>query len=151
MSQTELVVTQKLTSNIVRYFDELPDPRSSVNRLHLLGDVIVIAICGILANADGPTAIAKWAKINATELEKHLALPNGIPEKDTYRRVLTLLSPRDFQRCFAQWIDSLVALSADQKENYKKLIAIDGKALRRSHDKKNNLGALFIVGAWASD
>jgi len=151
MSQAELVVTQELTSNIIRYFDELPDPRSSVNRLHLLGDVIVIAICGVLANADGPTAIAKWAKLNEAELKKYLALPNGIPEKDTYRRVLTLLSPRDFQRCFVQWIDSLMTLSADQKENYKKLIAIDGKALRRSHDKKNNLGALFIVGAWASD
>lgn len=151
MSRTELKVTQELTSNIVRYFDELPDPRSKVNQLHLLGDVIVIAICGVLANADGPTAIAKWAKLNELDLKKYLALPNGIPEKDTYRRVLTLLNPRDFQQCFAQWIDSLDALSAEQKENYKKQIAIDGKALRRSHDKKNNLGALFIVSAWASD
>lgn len=151
MSQTELKVTQALTSNIVRYFDELTDPRSSVNRLHLLGDVIVIAICGVLANADGPTAIAKWAKLNESELRKHLALPNGIPEKDTFRRVLTLLKPREFQQCFAQWIDSLEALSDEQKENYKKQIAIDGKALRRSHDKKKNLGALFIVSAWASD
>lgn len=151
MSQTELVVSHEVTSNIVRYFDDLPDPRSIVNRLHLLGDVIVIAICGVLANADGPTAIAKWAKLNEADLEKHLALPNGIPEKDTYRRVLTLLNPRDFQQCFAQWINSLEALSNEQKDNYKKLIAIDGKALRRSHDKKNNLGALFIVSAWASD
>ncbi len=151
MATTELEVTRAFTTNIVRYFDELTDPRSSVNRLHLLGDVILIAICGVLANADGPTAIAKWAKLNETDLRKHLALPNGVPEKDTYRRVLTLLNPQSFQQCFVQWIDSLDVLSTQQKDNYKKQIAIDGKALRRSHDKKNNLGALFIVSAWASD
>lgn len=148
---TELVVTQELTGDILRYFDELEDPRSCVNRLHLLGDVIVIAICGVLANADGPTAIATWAKLHEPDLRKYLSLPNGIPEKDTYRRVLTLLKPRHFQQCFVQWIDSLDVLSDDQKANYKRQIAIDGKALRRSHDKKNNLGALFIVSAWASD
>lgn len=151
MATTELEVTQELTTNIVSYFDELPDPRSEVNRLHLLGDVIVIAICGVLANADGPTAIAKWAKLNAANLKNHLALPNGVPEKDTFRRVLSLLQPQAFQRCFMQWIDSLDILTDEQKEGYKKQIAIDGKALRRSHDKKNNLKALFIVSAWASD
>ncbi len=37
-----------------------------VDRPHRLGDVIVIAICAIIANANGPTAIAKWATLNAT-------------------------------------------------------------------------------------
>jgi hypothetical protein len=51
--------------NLLRFFDDLPDPRSNVNRLHRLGDVIVMAICAVLANADGPTAMAQWAKLNA--------------------------------------------------------------------------------------
>ena len=80
-----------------------------------------------------------------------MALPHGIPSRDTIRRVLTILNPLAFQRCFAQWIDSLGILSDQQKAEQKKHIAIDGKALRRSHDKKKNLGALFIVSAWASD
>lgn len=151
MSTVELAVTQELTGNIVHYFDQLKDPRSNINRLHLLGDVIVIAICGVLANADGPSAIAEWARLNADGLQKHLALPHGIPKKETYRRVLSLLKPNDFQACFVQWIESLEGLSDEQKEGYRKQIAIDGKALRRSHDKKNGLGALFIVSAWASD
>ena len=50
---------------ILDFFKELPDPRCTTNRLHLLGDVIVIAICGVLANADGPLAIAKWAQLNS--------------------------------------------------------------------------------------
>ena len=72
--------------NLLRYFDDLPDPRSDVNRLHRLGDVIVIAICAVIATADGPTAIAHWAKLNEVWLKKHLSLPNGIPGKDTFRR-----------------------------------------------------------------
>ena len=138
-------------TSIISFFQELPDPRSEVNRLHLLGDVIVIAICGVLANADGPSGIEKWAKLNVRWLEEHLSLPNGIPSRDTIRRVLSSLKPLAFQRCFAQWIDSLSFLSDEQKAEQKRHIAIDGKALRRSHDKKNNLGALFIVSAWASD
>ncbi len=146
-----LTVRDKDATNILRFFDELPDPRSQINRWHLLGDVIVIAICAVLAGCEGPTGIAKWAKLKEKWLQKHLALPNGIPAKDTYRRVLSLLHPRAFQQCFSQWIDSLSFLTDEQKAEHQRLIAIDGKALRRSHDKKSGLGALFIVSAWASD
>jgi predicted transposase YbfD/YdcC len=136
---------------ILDCFKALPDPRCTTNRLHLLGDVIVIAICGVLANADGPLAIAKWAQLNSVWLKEHLQLPNGIPSRDTIRRVLTLLDPMSFQKCFTAWLDSLSDVPEEQKTNYKKHVAIDGKAMRRSHDKKKGLGALFIVGAWASE
>ena len=136
--------------NLLRFFDDLPDPRSMVNRLHRLGDVIVIAVCAVLANADGPTAIAHWAKLNAAWLRRHLALPNGIPGKDTFRRVLGLLPPAAFQQCFGQWLQTLQVPADDEAEN-KRHIAIDGKALRRSHDRKNGLGPMHIVSAWATD
>jgi len=136
--------------NILRFFDELPDPRSEVNRLHRLGDVIVIAICAVIANADGPTAIAKWAKLNAKWLRRHLALPNGIPGKDTFRRVLGVLPPAAFQECFQRWLESL-SLSGNDQSGDKRHVAIDGKTLRRSHDKRNGLGAMHIVSAWASN
>ena len=130
--------------NLIRFFDDLPDPRSKVNRLHRLGDVIVIAVCAIIANADGPTAIATWAKLNARWLRKHLALPNGIPRKDTFRRVLSLLDPTAFQQCFQEWLDSLNVSADEEDAPVKKHIAIDGKALRRSHDKKNGLGICIL-------
>jgi predicted transposase YbfD/YdcC len=114
-----------------------------------LGDVIVIAICAVIATADGPTAITSWAKLNETWLRKHLKLPNGIPGKDTFRRVLSLLHPAAFQQCFRQWLGSLNVF--DDESDDGKHIAIDGKTLRRSHDKKNGLGPLHIVSAWASD
>jgi predicted transposase YbfD/YdcC len=136
--------------NLLRFFDDLPDPRSMVNRLHRLGDVIVIAICAVLATADGPTAIAHWAKLNEAWLRRHLALPNRIPGKDTFRRVLGLLPPAAFQQCFQQWLQTLLVPADEESEN-KRHIAIDGKALRRSHDRKNGLGPMHIVSAWASD
>ena len=114
-----LTVSDKDATTILQFFDELPDPRSEINRWHRLGDVIVIAICAVLANCDGPTAIAKWAGLNQRWLQKHLALPNGIPAKDTYRRVLSLLNPRTFQQCFRQWIDSLSFLTDEQKAEHK--------------------------------
>jgi predicted transposase YbfD/YdcC len=137
--------------NLLRCFDDLPDPRSDINRLHRLGDVIVIAICAVIATADGPTAIAHWAKLNEAWLKKHLSLPNGIPGKDTFRRVLTLLNPTAFQQCFHDWLSSLNVLTDDEESHGKRHIAIDGKSLRRSHDKKNGLGPMHIVSAWASD
>lgn len=145
-----LVIGDQDAVNLLRFFDDLPDPRSSVNRLHRLGDVIVMAICAIVANADGPTAIAQWAKLNAAWLRRHLALPNGIPGKDTFRRVLGLLPPAAFQQCFQQWLQTLQMPAEEDAEN-KKHIAIDGKTLRRSHDRQNGLGPMHIVGAWASD
>ena len=135
-----LTISDKDTTNILHFFDELSDPRSEINRWHLLGDVILISICAILAGCDGPTGIAKWAKLKEKWLQEHLALPHGIPAKDTYRRVLSLLPPQAFQQCFSQWIDSLSFLTDEQKSEHKKIIAINGKALRRSHDKKKDLG-----------
>ena len=83
---------------VARHFEELEDPRSSVNRLHPLVSVVVIALMAVLAGADGPTAIAKWAGLEKEELLlKVLDLPNGIPCKDVFRRVLMLIKPSAFQ------------------------------------------------------
>jgi hypothetical protein len=75
---------------VVAYFDELEDPRSDVNQKHPLVSVVVIALMAVLAGAGGPTAIARWAAMKAEFLLKVLELPNGIPRKDVFRRVLSL-------------------------------------------------------------
>ena len=133
-------------------FADLEDPRSTVNRRHLLGDLIVICICGVLAGADGPKAIGVWAQANADWLRRHLPLPSGIPSHDTIGRLLAALKPAAFQSCFADWIRSLRKQDepTDAREQpAAEVIAIDGKALRRSHDRKHNLGPLFLVSAWS--
>ena len=147
------VITPEVES-ILNHFRPLEDPRTSINRKHLLGDLIVISICAVIAGADGPKAIGVWALSNKTWLSQQLALPSGIPSHDTIGRLLALLRPDAFQTCFRKWIEAMTAPASQDLINTtltrpRKVIAIDGKALRRSHDRKNKLGALFLVSAWS--
>jgi predicted transposase YbfD/YdcC len=139
---------------IVRHFEGLEDPRSQVNRRHLLADIIVISILGVLAGADGPLAIARWANAQEPWLKRHLRLPNGIPSRDTIGRILQSLKPSAFQQCFAAWLTSLhesqVVAEDDAAGEPTRQIALDGKCLRRSHAHGRGLGAMYLVNAWAT-
>src|SRR3954452_16002261 len=86
------------------YFESLSDPRHTRNRKHLLVDIAVIAVCGILCGCEGPTAIHRWAALQVDWLTQYLLLPNGIPSRDCIRRLLLALKPEAFQRCFQDWI-----------------------------------------------
>jgi predicted transposase YbfD/YdcC len=136
---------------VARHFEVLEDPRSTVNRQHPLVSVVVIALMAVLAGADGPTAIAKWAALKEEFLVEALDLPNGIPRKDVFRRVLVLLKPTAFQACFANWLQSLRATAAEATGVEQPVLAIDGKTARRSHDRSKSLGALHSVSVWASE
>jgi predicted transposase YbfD/YdcC len=136
---------------VARHFEELKDPRSTVNRRHPLVSVVVIALMAVLAGAGGPTAIAKWAALKEEFLLEALDLPNGIPCKDVFRRVLVQLKPHAFQACFANWLQSLRATAAEATGVTQPVLAVDGKTARRSHDRGNGLGALHSVSVWASE
>ena len=130
------------------YFESPSDPRHTRNRKHLLVDIAVISVCGILCGCDGPTAIHRWAALQRDWLSLHLTLPNGIPSRDCIRRLLLALKPEAFQHCFQNWITDAIA---KDDSNLKRLVAIDGKTNRRSHDHAKDLGPLHIVTAWASE
>jgi predicted transposase YbfD/YdcC len=136
---------------IIPYFHESEDPRSTVNRQHPLISVVVIALMAVLAGASGPTSIAKWAAIKEEFLSNVLDLPNGIPRKDVFRRVLMALQPGAFQACFANWLTSLRATATTTTSVEQPILAVDGKTARRSHDRKKGLGALHSVSVWASE
>ena len=136
---------------VVSYFDELEDPRSEVNLKHPLVSVVVIAMMAVLAGANGPTAIAKWALLKEDFLLKTLNLPNGIPRKDVFRRVLATLKPGTFQACFTNWLQVLRAKAAEAMGIDQPIFAVDGKTSRRSHDRSKGLGALHSVTVWASE
>ena len=136
---------------VVPYFSSLEDPRSEINLQHPLVSVVVIALMAVLSGADGPTAIAKWATLKKELLATHLNLPNGIPCNDVFRRVLSALNPLAFQSCFATWLQSLRSAANEALGIDQPILAIDGKTLRRSHDRKKGLGALHSVTIWASE
>jgi predicted transposase YbfD/YdcC len=144
-------IQQVCLDEVVGYFDELEDPRSDINQKHPLVSVVVIALMAVLAGAGGPTAIARWAKLKAEFLLKVLDLPHGIPRKDVFRRVLSLLKPDAFQKCFVSWLQALREQAAEATGVAKPIFAVDGKTARRSHDRKKALGALHSVSVWASE
>jgi len=135
-------------STLSTYFESLSDPRHTRNRKHLLVDVVVVAMCAILVGMDGPTAIHRWAKGHSTWLATFLRLPNGLPSRDCIRRLLIVLKPEAFQKCFQAWISQAVDVDVT---NGRRLVAIDGKCCRSSHDSSKGLGALHLVSAWASE
>lgn len=136
---------------VIARFDKLEDPRSTINLRHPLVSVIVIAIMAVMAGASGPTSIAEWAVLKEELLLKLLLLPNGIPRKDVFRRVLMVLNPTTFQACFLAWLQSLRGKAATATGITQPVMAIDGKTLRRSHDRAHGLGALHSVTLWASE
>jgi hypothetical protein len=133
------------------HYSQLEDPRSTINRLHPLSSGLIIAIMGVLAEATGPTSIADWANYKSELLLKLLDLPHEIPQKDVYHRVLCLLKPEVFQICFVNWLILLMAKVVSATGITQPILAVDGKALRRSYDTQNGLRALHSVTVWASE
>jgi predicted transposase YbfD/YdcC len=134
--------------SIASYFESLSDPRHTRNRKHLLVDIVVIAVCALVCGCDGPTAIHRWATERRDRLGQFLVLPNGIPSRDCIRRLLLALKPQAFQKCFQAWIAQAIR---NEGGGLARLVAIDGKTNRRSHDAAQGLGPLHIVSAWAAE
>jgi predicted transposase YbfD/YdcC len=128
---------------IKSHFRKLRDPRRRHGREHRLLDIVVIAICAVIGNADSWRAIALWGRTHQTWLKRFLALPNGIPCHDTYRRLFQRIDGAVFQSCLRQW---LLEVSGVLKVPH---IAIDGKTLRSSGSA--TLRPLHVVSAWATE
>ena len=91
---------KKQRPDIVSHFENLIDPRVEGKNRHLLTDIIVIAICGVVSGASGWEQIEIFGQAKQEWLEKFLELPNGIPGHDTFRRVISRLNTKIFQECF---------------------------------------------------
>jgi predicted transposase YbfD/YdcC len=132
------------TARITDYFGGLQDPRIERSRRHQLLDIMVIAICAVIAGADGWTDVEAFGKAKIKWFRTFLALPHGIPSHDTFGRVFARLDPTEFQNAFLQWVQAINELTQGQ------IVAVDGKTLRRSHDRLLGKGAIHMVSAWAT-
>jgi predicted transposase YbfD/YdcC len=126
------------------HFAALPDPRVERTKRHQLLDVVTIAVCAVLCGADTWVDTEAWGKAKLAWLRTWLELPNGIPSHDTFGRVFAALDAAAFEACFLGWVRGLAAITAGQ------VVAIDGKTLRRSHDRTGGKGPLHLVSAWAA-
>ncbi len=126
------------------HFADLPDPRLDRAKRHDLLAVITIALCAVICGADSWVEVERFGRAKRAWLETIVALPNGIPSHDTFGRVFAALDPHAFEAAFASWVQGLVTLTDGA------VVAIDGKTLRRSHDRTQDRAPLHLVSAWAS-
>lgn len=131
-------------ATIENHFSGLRDPRHERTRLHKLIDILVIAICAVICGSDNWEDVAEFGEAKQEWFETFLELPNGIPSHDTFTRVFARLDPQEFRTCFTSWITAVSEVMDGQ------VIGIDGKVVRRSHDKGIGKAAIDMVSAWAS-
>jgi predicted transposase YbfD/YdcC len=137
-------VPTQAAADLLHHFGHLTDPRIERTKEHKLSDIVVIAICAIIAGADGWVAVETFGHAKEKWLRTFLELPNGIPSHDTFGRVFGLLDPTEFEQAFSQWV-------AAARETLKgQIIALDGKSLRRSYDQVLGKSAIHMVSAWAT-
>ncbi len=138
-------MAKKPTASLEKCFSKLPDPRVEGRCGHKLIDIIIIAICAVIAGAETWVDIETFGRTKQSWLSDFLELPNGIPVHDTFGRVFGALDAKAFQRCFMRWVEAVFRVTAGQ------VVAIDGKTVRRSHDKTIGKDAIHMVSAWASE
>jgi predicted transposase YbfD/YdcC len=130
---------------LIGHLSELDDPRCPGKVEHRLIDILVIAVCAVIACAESWEDIVLYGRSKQDWLRRFLALPNGVPSHDTFRRVFILIDPDAFEACFTAWAQGIAPLGKHE------VVAIDGKTVRRSFDWGREQAPLHWVSAWASE
>jgi predicted transposase YbfD/YdcC len=131
-------------TSISEHFATLTDPRRDHLKAHRLVDILTIALCAVICGADDWVAVETFGQSKEEWLRTFLELPGGIPSHDTFGRVFARLDPEEFRRCFVTWVRAVMGEPGQQ------VVAVDGKTLRRSHDRRAGQAALHLVSAWAT-
>jgi predicted transposase YbfD/YdcC len=125
------------------YFSTINDPRVEGRIDYPLLEIIFLCVCSIICGMDGWEDIEDFGHSKLNWLRKFFPFENGIPRHDTVARVISRLSPTGLQNSFIEWAKSISELTDGE------VIAIDGKRVRRSYDKRNKKSAIHMVSAWA--
>jgi predicted transposase YbfD/YdcC len=134
-----------IMKSLIECLSSIPDYRVGNAVEHKLIDIMAIAILGTICCADTWTDIEDFGEAKKEWLSTFLELPNGIPSHNTFGRVFANIDPEAFHNAFIEWVSGTTDLIKGQ------VISIDGKTVRRSHDRKNNKPAIHVVSAWANE
>ncbi|MGK2231537.1 ISAs1 family transposase [Colwellia polaris] len=127
------------------HFSTIPDARQQSKVEHKLHDILLTLVVSVICGADGWEAIEEVAHHKVILLKKYGSFENGIPVHDTIARVTSAIAPDKLQQCFISWMKA--AHIATKGE----VIAIDGKTVRGSYDKKSKKNAIHMVSAFAAN
>lgn len=126
-------------------FSELSDPRGRQGVEHPFLSIVMIAILATIGGGTGWEDIETYGESHEQWLSTFLALPRGIPQADTYRRVFERIAPAALEQCFYKWVEQIVSTAGAQ------VIPIDGKTAKGSYDRNQQQSSLHLVSAWASE
>src|SRR3954466_9030327 len=118
---------------LIAQLETIEDPRCAWKVEHRLLDILVIAVCAVLGEAESFEDIALYGRCKRDWLGTFLELPNGIPSPATLPPVLRLVAPDAVERCFLGWVRAAVRSGKGAPRQ----VAIDGKTVRRSFDRKH--------------
>lgn len=133
-----------MSLSLLEAFSSIEDPRVERHKRHKLIDIIILTICAVISGSDGWESIEQFGKSKIDWLRKWIELENGIPSHDCIARVMARLPATEITDCFIAWVQSVAELTEGE------VIAIDGKTARRSYNRKDKLGAIHMVSAWAN-
>jgi predicted transposase YbfD/YdcC len=128
---------------VKEYFECIEDKRNNKNKLHNMLEIIIMTICAVVAGCDDWDEIAVFCKAKEAWFRRFLVLENGVASHDTFNRVISMIDPKQFEKCFIEWVSSVNEITKGQ------VVAIDGKTVRRSGS--TNKKAVHMVSAWAND
>jgi len=131
-------------AEVLGSFNGIEDPRKSRATRHIFQEMLFIALASVLAGGEGFVDMEEFAKSKKDWLVTFLKLPKGIPSHDAFGDLFALLDPEEFNTAFVEWTQGL----RDQVSQ--EVIAVDGKSMRRSHDKSAGKSMVHTVSAWAS-
>src|ERR1700676_319989 len=125
------------------HFKELPDPRQRGKITYPLGEVLLLCLLAVLGGAETFADIARFGEKKIDLLRRFRAFRDGTPSHDHLGDIFATLDAQAFQRCFVSWVAALTGVPAE-------VIAIDGKTLRRSYQKKGAKAPIHMVSAFAA-
>lgn len=132
-----------MSAALLKHFESLPDPRVERTKRYPLNEILLLVISAVISGSDGWKAIHDFGKIKLKWLKQYLPYELGIPSDDTIARVMRRLATKAFASCFIAWMQS-VCIATEEK-----IVSIDGKTLRRSHNRRDEKSAIHMVSAWS--
>ena len=127
----------------LRHFKELEDPRQQAKVNYPLEEILLLCLLAGLAGAETMTDIALFGRKKLDLLRRFRPFANGTPAHDPLGDILAVLDPEQFRRCFVAWVAALTGAPESA-------IAIDGKTVRRSGNKRKGKAPIHMVSAFAA-
>ena len=140
-----VVMSSNAGGSLGEHFGNMEGPGRDQGKRHQLLDIIAMTIRAVIGGAEGWSDVELFVQCKYEWFQRFLDLPNGVPCPDTFARVFARIDPEQFPDCFMDWVSSVNRLTQGQ------VIAVDGKTLRRSHDRNSGKEVIHMVSAWASE